>query len=164
MGFNSFRTCHLRALLAWISVALLIGFAGGANAAGIAQIVHARKAHFKTLGRTYKLLRDQIDRSHPHWRMVQVDARQIAVLSNSLSTWFPAGSGKGHGVGTRASREIWVKPAAFAQATQRMRISAQNLTRDAADHNLHALALDTRRLGQSCASCHRSFRSRSNFW
>ena len=164
MDFNGFRTCRLRDPLLWISVALLMGFAGGANATGIAQIIHARKVHFRTLGRTDKLLRDQMDRSHLNWRLIQVDARQIALLADSLPTWFPAGSGKGHGVGTRASREIWAKPAAFTQAAQRMRISAQNMTRDAADHDLHAFALDTRRLGQSCDSCHRVFRTHSGWW
>ncbi len=164
MGFNGFRTCRLRDPLLWISFALLMGLAGGANATGIAQIIHARKVHFRTLGRTDKFLREQMDRSHPNWRLIRVDTRKIAALADSLPTWFPAGSGKGHGVGTRASPEIWAKPAAFAQAAKRMQISAQNMTRDAADHDLTALALDTRRLGQSCGSCHRGFRTHSNWW
>lgn len=164
MGFNRTRTCRLRNQFVWITAALLMSLAGGANATGIAQIVHARKEHFKTLGRTDKFLRDEMHRSPPDWHWIQVYAKQIAVLSNDLPTWFPAGSGKGHGVATRASQEIWAKPAAFAQAAQRMKVSADDLTRDAAKHDLHALAFDARKLGQSCGSCHRAFRTRSNWW
>ncbi|AOU96994.1 hypothetical protein BI364_02305 [Acidihalobacter yilgarnensis] len=164
MGFNSFRSCRRRVPLVCISAALLMSLAGGANAADITQIVHARKAHFKTLGRNDKFLRDEMHRSHPDWHWIGVYAKQIAALSNALPTWFPAGSGKGHGVATQASREIWEKPTAFARAAQRMKISADNLTRDAAKHDLNALAFNARKLGQSCDSCHRVFRTRSSWW
>ncbi|OBS07955.1 hypothetical protein Thpro_022205 [Acidihalobacter prosperus] len=164
MRLNSFRTRHRRIPLACISAALLMSLAGGAQAADVAQIVHARKDHFKALGRNDKFLRDEMHRSPPDWHWIQVYAKQIAALSNALPTWFPAGSGKGHGVATRASREIWAKPAAFARAAQRMKISADNLTRDAARHDFNALAFDARKLGQSCGSCHRAFRTHSSWW
>ena len=164
MGFNSFLASHLRVAIVWISAALLMSLAGGAHAAGIASIVHARKAHFKTLGRTDRFLRDDLHRSPPHWHRIQVHAKQIALLAKELPTWFPAGSGQGHHVDTEASRAIWEKPAAFARVAQRMTISADKITRDADDHNLNALAFDARRLGQSCASCHRAFRTRYHWW
>lgn len=164
MAFNRTRTSRVRVPFLCITAALLMSLAGGANAADLAQIVHARKEHFKELGRNDKFLRDEMHRSPPDWHWIQVYAKRIDTLSNALPNWFPAGSGKGHGVATRASQEIWKKPAAFARAAQRMKISADNITRDAAKHDLHALAFDARKLGQSCGSCHRAFRTRSNWW
>ena len=143
---------------------LAIGASGGAGATGLAQIVHARKEHFRDLGRQSKYLRDQIDRSHPNWNRVMLDTNRIEQLAAALPNWFPAGSGKGHGVGTRARRKIWTRPQAFARAAQNLLNSAQNLRRDATGHDLRALRLDTRVLGRACDSCHRSFRAHSSWW
>lgn len=164
MGFNRTRTSQLCAPIVYITAALLIGLAGSAHAADTVQVVHARKLHFKALGRADHFLRDQLHRSSQNWHWIGVYAKQIAVLSKDLPTWFPAGSGQGHGVDTRASRAIWKKPAAFARAAHRMTIVADRITVDAAKHNVNALAFDDRALGHSCDSCHRAFRTRRHWW
>ncbi|MHB1869982.1 MAG: c-type cytochrome [Steroidobacteraceae bacterium] len=147
-----------------VGIALVIGAAGSASAAGIAQIVHARQEHLRTMGRLAKSLRDQIWRSHPNWNVVVNDANEIEQLASALPRWFPAGSGKGHGIKTRASAAIWAKPQEFAQAAQRLLKSSQDLAGAAARHDRRALALRSRELGRTCGSCHREFRARSSWW
>ena len=164
MSHVATRTSSFRPLMLLISAALVISAVGSAGAAGIPQIVHARQGHFKTLGRTAKSLRDQIWRSHPVWTVVANDANRIERLASALPSWFPAGSGKGHGVRTRASATIWSQPQLFARAAQRLLNRAKDLNRAATSRNLRALRLRTRALGQACASCHRRFRAHSSWW
>ncbi len=158
------RKGTFRPLMLLIAAALVIGAAGSAGAAGIPQIVHARQIHFKTLGKTAKSLRDQIWRSHPNWNVVANDANQIERLASALPSWFPAGSGKGHGIRTRASATIWSQPQQFARAARRLFNRAKDLNQAAAGRNLRALRLRIRALGQACASCHRRFRAHSSWW
>lgn len=148
-----------------LGAVLALGTVGIAWAtAGLAPIVHARQSHFKALGRAAKSLRDQIGRSEPDWSVVASDASEIERLAAALPSWFPEGSGRGHGVKTRARAAIWAKPQEFGQAARRLLNRAQDLTRAAATRDPRALALRTRALGQACGSCHRRFRARSSWW
>lgn len=147
-----------------VGAALMLGAAGSASAAGIPQIIHARQANLHRMGRLAKSLRDQIWRSRPNWGIVVSDANQIEQLAAALPNWFPAGSGQGHGIKTRASAAIWAKPQAFAQAAHRLLASSQNLAAAAARHDRRAMALRSRELGRACGSCHREFRARSSWW
>lgn len=160
-----FRLCgRSRRGMLLISAVLLIGVAGPASAAGIATLVHARQDHFRMLGRTAKSLREQMWRSAPDWSIVARDAGQIQSLAKALPTWFPAGSGKGHGVKTKARAVIWTEPKAFAQAAQLLLNRSQDLTQAATSHNVRALRVRERALGQACGSCHRHFRARRSWW
>ncbi|MBW4052543.1 MAG: cytochrome c [Proteobacteria bacterium] len=154
----------LRRPMLLIAAMLAIAATGVAGAAGIPQIVHARQAHFKSLGRNLKALRDQIRQSHPNWGMAAADANRIERLAAALPTWFPAGSGKGHGVKTRARAAIWSNPRQFAQAARIFLNRAQNLTQAAGGRDRRALGLRARELGQACGSCHRRFRARRSWW
>ena len=147
-----------------IAALLATGATGCAGAAGLPQLVHARQAHFKSLGRSLKSLRDQIRRSQPDWSIVAADTDRIQHLAGALPTWFPAGSGKGHGVKTRARAAIWAHPRAFAQAARTFLSRAQGLTQAAGGRDRRALALRARALGQACGSCHRRFRARHSWW
>lgn len=147
-----------------IAALLAIGATGVAGAAGLPQIVHARQARFKSLGRSLKSLRDQIRHSQPDWSIVAADADRIERLASALPTWFPAGSGKGHGVKTRARPAIWSHPRAFAQAARIFLSRARSLTQAAGSHDRRALGLRARALGQACGSCHRRFRARHSWW
>lgn len=147
-----------------VSAALMIGTAARAQAADTAAIVHARQEHFRMLGRTAKSLRDQMWRGKPDWNIVARDANEIQRLAKALPNWFPAGSGQGHGVKTKARAVIWTKPQAFTQAAQRLMNNAQSLAQAAASHDVRALRMRERAVGQACGSCHRQFRARRSWW
>lgn len=147
-----------------ICAALLIGIAGSAHATGIAQIIHARQNHFHQLGRTANSLRDQIGQSRPNWAVLTADANLIDHLASALPSWFPAGSGKGHGVDTRARAAIWIHPREFAKFARQILRRAQNLKQAIGSRDLGAARLRARKLGQGCDSCHRRFRGNSSLW
>jgi cytochrome c556 len=164
MRFIAIKNSSGRRPVLLLGALLAIGIVGSAGATGLPQIVHARQAHFKALGRATKALRDQIRRSHPDWSLVASEASRIERLASALPSWFPAGSGKGHGVRTRARAAIWAHPREFARAARTLLNRAQNLTRAAASHDARALASNSRTLGQACGGCHRRFRARSSWW
>lgn len=164
MSFTSIAIGGIRRRIILIGAALTMGAVGSAGAAGLPQIVHARQNHFRALGRLTKSLRDQIDRSRPNWRVVSSDTRRIERLASALPDWFPAGSGKGHGIKTRARAAIWANPREFARAARALLDRAHGLTQAAARHDLRALRLRIRGLGQACDSCHRRFRAHSSWW
>ncbi len=153
-----------------IGAALLIGIATSAGAADhpnpaeVAQLVHARQDHFHALGKATKSLREQIGRANPDWALVASDANQIERLAAALPTWFPAGSGRGHGIKTKARAKIWAQPQAFASAAKTLSTRAQDLAQIVASHDPRALRLSARALGQACGSCHHQFRAHSSWW
>jgi len=146
-----------------IGAALIIGAAGAAGATGVAPIIHARQRHFHELSRTAHAFREQIGRSHPNWAALTAEASRIDRLASALPSWFPAGSGKGHGVDTRARALIWTHPRQFARFARAFLRRAQNLKESVRSRDLRAVRLRARRLGQSCGSCHRRFRG-SGSW
>lgn len=164
MSFTSIGSGGVRRRMLLIGAAWMMGAVGSAGATGIPQIVHARQNHFRALGRITKSFRDQIERSRPNWRIVSSDTSRLERLASALPRWFPAGSGKGHGVKTRARAAIWERPQAFARAARVLLDRAHGLTQAAASHDLRALRLHIRGLGQACDSCHRRFRARSSWW
>lgn len=164
MRFIAIPNGGLHRPIVLLTALLAIGASGNAGAAGLPQIVHARQAHFKSLGRSLKSLRDQIRQSQPNWSIVATEANRIQHLAAALPTWFPAGSGKGHGVKTRARAAIWAHPRVFAQAARIFLSRAQGLTQAAGGRDRRALELRARSLGQACGSCHRRFRARHSWW
>jgi cytochrome c556 len=149
-----------------LAISALLAVSAGAHAgtASLQQIVHARQEHFHMLGRTAKSLRDQIVRSHPDWTVVSDDAHRLQQLAAQLPSWFPAGSGQGHGVKTRARALIWRDPRAFARAAHALFSRARDLSRAAATHDRRTMLLEFRALGHACGSCHSRFRAHGSWW
>ena len=153
-----------------IGAALLFGAAASASAIGdpspaqIAQIIHARHDHFHALGKSVKSLREQIGRANPDWNLVATDASRIERLVAALPTWFPPGSGPGHGIKTKARARIWAQPQAFAAAAKNLSTRAQDLAQAVGSHDPGTLRLRARALGQACGSCHHRFRAHSSWW
>jgi cytochrome c556 len=164
MRFIAITHGGLRRPIALIAALLAVGAPCIAGATGLPQIVHARQADFKSLGRSLKSLRDQIRHAQPNWSIIDTDVNRIQHLATALPTWFPAGSGKGHGVKTRARATIWTHPRAFAQAARIFLGRAQSLTQAAGGRDRRTIALRARALGQACGSCHRRFRARHSWW
>jgi cytochrome c556 len=153
---------RIRVVLA--SLVMLMSVAGNAHADGLLQIVHARQEHFRMLGRTAKSLRDQLHRSRLNWGAIGTDAQALERLAAALPSWFPPGSGQGHGVKTRAKALIWQQPKAFAEAAHALLARAQGLSDAAAHHDRRALMLNARGLGHACGSCHSRFRAHGSWW
>ncbi len=162
--FSVFSKAGMGRRVVLLTAALLIGAGAHAGTSNVLQVVHARREHFKRLGRTAKSLRDQIGRSRPNWNLVVSDTNEIERLAQDLPNWFPAGSGQARGIKTKARAIIWSKPQEFARAAHRLSNSAAILAQAASRHDLAGVRLRARAVGQACGSCHHRFRSHSNWW
>ncbi|MGC8518586.1 MAG: c-type cytochrome [Steroidobacteraceae bacterium] len=164
MRFKQFRSNNHRIRVLLVCATVILSTLGSAHAAGLPQIVHARQEHFRMLGRAAKSLRDQFGRPRLNWVAIGRDARALDRLASQLPSWFPPGSGQGHGVKTRARAAIWRNPQAFAQAAHLLLVRTQGLTQAAAHHDRRELMVNARALGHACGSCHSRFRAHSSWW
>lgn len=130
----------------------------------MAQIVRARRAHFKELGRAMKALADQLRESHPDWSIVVRDSNRMTRLAGDLPGWFPVGSGPESGLTTRARASIWAEPTGFTHASQVLAARVRDLASAVSSRDrplAHARAVA---VGRACGSCHRQFRAHSSWW
>lgn len=132
--------------------------AGAALALDADAQIKARQDYYKAIGRTMKGLMEELKKPAPSTADLQKAAAFIDAESPKLVSYFPAGTGLDHGYKTGAKPEIWQNPAefkkdaaAFAEAAHKLDVTAQ--TGDVAATKAAAGAM-----GQTCKSCHETFR------
>jgi len=147
--------------LAAASVLLALGALGVAAAAptpaGLAA-VQARRANFKEIGGAFKAISDEIKTGAPDMNTVRPAARDLAARSAQLGRYFPAGSGPGPGVNTRAKADLWDDPAAFQKFSGALAAASEKLNAAAIRGDVVALASARAEVGGACKSCHDRFR------
>lgn len=85
--------------------------------------------------------------------------RLVVLAAADLSTWFPAGSGRGPGVKTKALAAIWLRPADFQNASRAFAAQADTLVEIAKTHDAGSLRRQAKAVGRTCGGCHRHFRA-----
>ncbi len=142
-----------------LAAALSLAVAASAGVIDARQTVKARKEHLKALGKSMKSLRDEAGSWHPNWASIENDAAAVAKGAAALPTWFPAGSGRGDGVKTKALAAIWLKPADFQNASRAFATQADNLVDAAKTQNVALVRRQAKAVGRTCGGCHRRFRA-----
>jgi cytochrome c556 len=133
--------------------------AGAAVAEDAAAFEKARVGHFKDIGRAAHSLQLEIAKPSPDAAAIGDASRKIEGLAGEIPSWFPAGSGPGAGVSTRARAEIWTDAAGFRAKAAALAVSAQALQTAAAANDQIGLKSSFANLAQACEGCHASFRS-----
>jgi cytochrome c556 len=134
------------------------GWALAQSARSAEESVAFRREHFRQVGGAFKAVNDEVRAGRPDLHRLHANAQTLARLSGDLPTWFPAGSGVGNGLRTRAKAEIWSNSVGFAERAGAFRAAAQDLSNAAAGGDIVAIRTQTRALGARCASCHTDFR------
>lgn len=147
------RTLRPRAL-----VAALAALVAAPLIAAPADIVATRVAGFREVGAAFKNINDELKSGTPQVYVIQISARQIRDYARQQQGWFPAGSGPKTGVKTAAKPEIWSQAAAFKKAQDGFTAQANAFATVAATGDAAKIRVAAKALGQSCATCHRSFR------
>ena len=142
-----------------LAATLSLAVAASAGVIDARQVVKARKEHLKALGRSMKSLRDEADSWHPNWVSIEKSAAAVAKGATDLPTWFPAGSGSGAGVKTKALAAIWLKPAEFQTASRAFATQADKLVDVAKTHDAGSVRRQAKAVGRTCGGCHRHFRA-----
>lgn len=141
-----------------IVVAALAGALAAPLIAAPTDIVATRIAGFREVGAAFKNINDELKSSTPQSYVIQISARQIRDYARQHYGWFPAGSGQKPGLKTAAKAEIWSQAAAFKAAQDGFAKQANAFATVAASGDMAKIRGQAKLLGQSCATCHRSFR------
>ncbi|WP_443748593.1 c-type cytochrome [Asticcacaulis solisilvae] len=130
--------------------------------ADTAATVAARSDFFHGLGKSFKGLREELKAPSPDLTLVRKYTGDLAAAAPKLPAQFPAGSGPQPGVKTEAKAEIWSDAAKFQQAAGALNTAAQALNTTAQGSDIAAIRTATGNLGQTCKTCHMSFRQENH--
>lgn len=142
-----------------VTVALALA-AGSALAATNAEIVKARMDHYKTIGKNFKAINDEVKKPSPSVPALQGYAKAINELAPQVPTWFPKGTGIGEGVKTAAKPEIWSKPQDFAKAADNFKVQAAAFYAVTQKGDVAAIQTQVPKLGGACKTCHEQFKAK----
>jgi cytochrome c556 len=145
----------------WIAAGLILaGFASAAVAADMTAVISARQAHYKEIGKAGKAIRDTLAMPAPDVGAIKAAAKTIDTLAPQLPSWFPAGSGPEAGVKTTAKAEIWSNSAEFKKDASVFATEAKTFDAVAAGGDVNAIRAEYANLGNTCKTCHQSFRAK----
>lgn len=129
-----------------------------------AAAIEIRRQGFKDMGAAFKGIRDQFRRPKPALVMIREYTKPLVNYSKEpvLESWFPQGSGPAPGVDTEALPVIWEKPGDFAALWEDYVQATGKLQTAVAAGDLDAARQWTREVGNSCSSCHDTFREETD--
>lgn len=145
-------------MVATAGVAVWVAAFTPLTAAG-ADPIAARIHGYRELGAAFKNVNDELKSGSPQIYILQLSARQIRDAAKLQYGWYPAGSEPRSGVKSAAKPDIWAQPAKFKAAQDVLASQAQGFFQAASSGNIDRIRIQTKSLGQACASCHRAFRT-----
>lgn len=145
-----------RAYLGWGIVGIVA--AATPLLAAPSDTVRNRIDGYRELGASFKSVNDSLRGPSPQLTMLRMSARQIVSASRAQYSWFPAGSGAETRLKTAAKPEIWSQSARFRAAQDAFATQATVFAQAVNGTNADAIRAEARKLGQTCKSCHDSFR------
>ncbi len=144
-----------------LGAAALFAVAGAALAQpDKAAFMKDRHHHFHDINAAFKGVRDELNKPNPSAVEIAKYTAVIDSLAPQVPSWFPAGTGPESGIKTQALATIWQKPDEFKKDAIAFAAAAHTMNADAQAGKLDAVRADINPLGQSCKSCHETFRAR----
>jgi len=146
-------------MLVLTAALVLPGVSGAAYAQlSVQEVIEARHNGFQETGAAFKSINDQLRSSTPIKFVIQRAARTIVTSAHAIADWFPAGSGPGPGLDTKARAGIWTDAAAFQAAQANLIREADLMAAAAAGDDFARMRAQARAMGGACSACHRQFR------
>ena len=115
-----------------------------ALAAPAGEVISARQANFKEMGKAMKASFGELKQAAPSGDAFKANANALASSAVKVAAGFPRGTGPESGAKTQALPAIWEKPDEF-------RADADKLVKAA-----------LMQVGGACKGCHDSFRAKDN--
>lgn len=151
----------MRANLAAVVGVCVLSTAGqaAAQSPSNADLVSARQARFREIGAAFKAINDELKKDAPVKYVLSSSAARIASALAEVRPMFPAGTGQGSGLKTKAKGDIWNNRAEFdrlnaATASEALKLATLVRTADPG-----ALRAQVKVVGSNCQSCHQKFRA-----
>ena len=124
-----------------------------------AEVIEARQQGYKTLGGSFKTIRDNLQAGDSaDMDAVKAAAAKMDELADDIGDWFPAGSGPEAGVETEALPVIWEDPAGFTAAIGVLKAATTTMKAAADSGEMAAIGAAVRPLGGACGNCHDTYR------
>ena len=146
--------------IATLAALIAAAAATAALAATPSQTITERQAHYKTFGKSFKVIMEELRKPSPDVAAIRPAAHTIAELSPQIPTWFPAGSGPEAGIKTAALPAIWTKTPEFKDDAAKFAAAAHNLDLAAQSGDVAKIKTAAYAAGGACKSCHDSFRAK----
>lgn len=135
----------------------LVMIAGTAPAADAAASVEARQKGMKAVGVSTKAMNDGLNGDASAAELKAI-ADRLDALAEQSAGWFPAGSGPGSGVKTKARAEVWSKAGEFSVRRADFAAKADKLRAAAASGNRDATQAAFGAFRGTCKGCHDDFK------
>jgi cytochrome c556 len=148
------------ALLIGVLTALATAGAGAAQSPDVATFMKTRHHHFHDIGSAFKGVMDELKKPDPSIAEIQKFAAVIDGLAPQVPSWFPAGTGPETGIKTQALATVWQKPDEFKKDAAAFTTQAHAFNTAALTGKLDAVRAGARPLGETCKTCHETFRAR----
>ncbi len=144
----------------WMSVTALVVIAPALLAASVPDIIAARQANFKQMGRAFKGMNDEVKLPAPSVQSLQANALIIEKSAARVALGLPRGSGTESGVKTSALPAVWEKWAEFKSDSNALKLAARKLRIATASGNVDTIKAAMPAVGLACKTCHQSFKAK----
>ena len=128
------------------------------NASAATKAAYARHEKFEKLGKTFKVLNDELKKSDPDKAIIAAATKTMVGLATALPGWFPRGSGVQARPMSEAKAEIWTDAAGFSAASSAMQVQVSKLNQAALSGDIAAVKAQVRPTGGTCKGCHDKYR------
>lgn len=120
--------------------------------------IEARQDGYKTLGKNFKAINDELKTSAPDVATLVPAIAAMLEASEGMGDWYPEGTGPDSGVETEALAAIWEDPDGFSTKIADFDAALAGLNTAIESGDLEAIGLATRATGATCGGCHDDFR------
>ena len=155
----------MRPAIVALSAITLVGAGSAALSAApqpksAANVIRMRQANYKSIGKAFKGLKDELQRPAPNKAVLQKYAVQLDSLARHVNEWFPAGSGPEAGVKTAAKPDIWKNPDEFRKDALALGLQSAKLVQVANTGDATAMRAQFQAAAQTCGACHKAFKAK----
>lgn len=127
-------------------------------AATPADLVKARIANYKQLGRAFKAVNDELRGGSPSPAVLRQSSAMIVAAARNQYRLFPAASKPKAGLETDAKLEIWRDPKGFRARQDAFAREAAAFRKAVTGGDTALIKGEARKLGAACKGCHDQFR------
>lgn len=120
--------------------------------------IKARQDNFKAMGRSMKLIGDELKKDAPAFATIRREAAALEKAGARVGRFFPKGTGPEAGVKTEALPVIWAKPREFSAAAAGLNRATKGLRTAAAGTDPGKIRAAMGATGAACKACHEQFR------
>jgi cytochrome c556 len=120
--------------------------------------IKARQANFKAMGRSMKMISDELKKDSPSYAIIRRESLTLERAGARIGGFFPKGTGAEAGVKTGARAAIWQKPAEFRAAATNLNKATRALRLITAGNDVAKIRAALGATGGTCKACHDDFR------